>query len=229
MKADQLIDYKIVYSRRRSVGINIGPDSGVVVRAPYRTSLKTIEKIVRSKSKWIKKHLERHSSLIRLNENKEYIDGESHYYRGNEYFLRLVVSERSFVNIIGDIIEIGLKSEEDKIKIKVLLDRWYREMAQELFRGKFNDILLRLKDYNFLPAGFNVRVMKGRWGSCNSKGKITISADLVKLEETYLEYVILHELCHLKHHNHSPEYYRLLSEVFPKWKSVRKDLRRYIR
>jgi predicted metal-dependent hydrolase len=229
MKTGQFIDYKIVYSRRSSIGISVNPDSGIVVRAPYRTSRKTIENIVQSKSSWIKKHLESHSSLIRINNNKEYIEGESHYFRGNEFFLRLVDSERSFININADVIEIGLKVKEDKIKIKVLLERWHREMAQELFREKLNDIIQRFKDHNFSPAGFNVRVMKGRWGSCNSKGKITLSTDLVKLKEIYLEYVILHELCHLKHHNHSPEFYRLLSEVFPQWKSVRKELRRYIR
>jgi hypothetical protein len=70
--------------------------------------------------------------------------------------------------------------------------------------------------------------MKSRWGSCSKKGIITLSTELIKLPDIYIEYVIIHELCHLKHHNHGKEYYNLLSELFPAWKNVRKDLRGYI-
>jgi predicted metal-dependent hydrolase len=71
--------------------------------------------------------------------------------------------------------------------------------------------------------------MKKRWGSCSSKGKIAISYDLIRLDEIYAEYVIIHELCHLKHHNHSSNYYNLLSEVYPEWKKVREELKKYVR
>lgn len=70
--------------------------------------------------------------------------------------------------------------------------------------------------------------MKGRWGSCNSKGRITLSTELIKIDGKYTEYVILHELCHLKHHDHSSAYYKLLAEVYPDWKTVRKELRKYV-
>jgi predicted metal-dependent hydrolase len=71
--------------------------------------------------------------------------------------------------------------------------------------------------------------MKKRWGSCSSKGKIAISYDLIRLDEIYAEYVIIHELCHLKHHNHSANYYKLLSEVYPNWKKVKGELKKFIR
>jgi predicted metal-dependent hydrolase len=70
--------------------------------------------------------------------------------------------------------------------------------------------------------------MRSRWGSCSKQGKITLSTELIKLPDIFLEYVIIHELCHLKHHNHGKEYYKLLSELFPDWKIVRKGLRDYI-
>jgi predicted metal-dependent hydrolase len=69
--------------------------------------------------------------------------------------------------------------------------------------------------------------MKRRWGSCSNKGIITLSTELIKLPDLYLEYVIIHELCHLKHHNHGSGYYKLLSELFPDWKAARKDMRTY--
>jgi hypothetical protein len=80
----------------------------------------------------------------------------------------------------------------------------------------------------FNPAGLVIRTMRRRWGSCSHKGIITLSTELIKLSDLHIEYVIAHELCHLKHHNHGSQYYKLLSEVFPEWKMVRKELRKYI-
>jgi predicted metal-dependent hydrolase len=224
-----MIHYRIVYSKRRSIGITIGPDSGVIVRAPWRTSAKTIENLIQSKSSWIKKHLENHSSFIRLSRDKEYTDGESHYYRGRQFFLRIVQSKTGYIKLYESIIEIGLKIKADKEIVRPLLETWYKRMAEELFRKKLDELLTRYSFYSFSPANFAVRLMKGRWGSCSSKGKITLSSELVKLDDKFTEYVMLHELCHLKHHNHSAEFYQLLSDVYPEWKNVRKELRRYIR
>lgn len=224
-----MIQYKIIYSRRRSIGISIGPDSGVIVRAPYRTSLKIIETLVQSKSEWIKKHLDSHSSIIRINKNKGYKDGESHYFGGRQYLLRIVQSQTSFVKHYEDVIEIGTKMKEADGKVSLLLEKWYKKMAEELFKTKLQELLSRYSRYNFSPTSFVVRSMRGRWGSCSSKGKITLSTELVKLNEKYTEYVMIHELCHLKHHNHSSHFYQLLSEIIPEWKSVRKELRRYVR
>jgi hypothetical protein len=224
-----MIHYKVIYSRRRSIGISIGPDSGVTVRAPDKTSLKTIENLVQSKSAWIKKHLENHSTLIRISQNSEFKDGEFHYFGGRQYPLRILQTGTSYVKHHEDVIEIGVRLKEDKEMVRLLLEKWYKKMAEELFRKKLEELLSRYSDYNFSNAGFAVRSMKGRWGSCTSKGRITLSTELIKLDEKYSEYVLLHELCHLKHHNHSSDYYHLLSEIYPEWKSVRKELRGFIR
>lgn len=224
-----MIQYKVIYSRRRSIGIIIRSDSGVVVRAPFKTSPETIKILIHSKSAWIKKHLEIHSDQIRINQNREYTDGEYHYFGGATYPLRIVQSEKNYVKHYENVIEIGIKAKEEKDKIRLLLEKWYKKMAEELFREKLNKILYQYLHYNFSPTGLIVRNMKGRWGSCTSKGKITLCTELLKIDEKYSEYVILHELCHLHHHNHSSAYYHLLSEVYPEWKTVRKELRRYVR
>jgi hypothetical protein len=82
---------------------------------------------------------------------------------------------------------------------------------------------------NFKPTGLVIRSMKRRWGSCSNRGKITLSTELIRLADIYTEYVIIHELCHLKQHNHGPKYYELLSELFPEWKRVRKEMRAFVR
>jgi hypothetical protein len=222
------IKYQIVFSRRRTISLIVSPEKGVIVRAPYRTSLKTIEKFVNEKSGWIKKNLERHSELIRINHGKLYIDGETHLFMGKEYFLRITESVKPFVNQYDNYIEIGVDKINDSAKIKMLSERWYRLNAREHFVNKLNEILIRYKDFNFSPSKLAVKSLKSRWGSCTSKGRITISSELIKLDEKFTEYVIIHELCHLKYHNHGKDFYRLLGELVPDYKEIRKEMRKYL-
>ena len=229
INTDQIIEYKIVYSRRRSIGISVNPDSGITVRAPYRTSIKKIENLVLSKSVWIKKHLDNYKSATRINSAKVLVDGEPVLFRGKIYHIRFVESKTHFIKLLENNIEIGSRGIEEREKAGQMLEKWYKRIAEEIFRSKFEEILRRFENYHFTPTEFSVRALKRRWGSCTSKGKITISSELVKLDEIFLEYVILHELCHLKHHNHGKDFYKLLSEVFPDWKQRRNEIKRYIR
>jgi predicted metal-dependent hydrolase len=228
LKVSSEIQYRIIFSRRRTISLIVSPDKGVVVRAPYRTSLKSIDRFVQEKSGWIRKHLERHSELTRINTGKEYSDGESHLYMGKEYYLKIVGSDKLFIRQYEDIIEAGTKDTGDILKIKVLLDKWYQQKAQDVFGAKLEELVNRFINYSFSPTGFAVRPLKSRWGSCSSGGRITISSELIKLDPRYAEYVIVHELCHLKHHNHGKEFYRLLEELIPDYRGIRKELRRFL-
>ena len=93
---------------------------------------------------------------------------------------------------------------------------------------KVKELVVKYNSYRFNPSMITIRSMKRRWGSCSSKGRITLNSEMIKIDDIFTEYVILHELCHLKHHNHGAEYYKLLSEIFPDWKNVRKELRKYL-
>jgi hypothetical protein len=228
MEAEKPIEYRIVFSRRRSIGISVGPDTGVIVRAPYRTSLKSIEKMVYSKSDWIRKHQNNFKSSVRLNQAK-IRNGSKVFFRGREYSVVIVNSKTNYIKPIEEIIEIGLKNSEEIEKAGSIMGKWFRSYAEDFFRKKFDEILIRYQDYNFRPAELSVRLLKRRWGSCTSKGKITLSSELLKLDDIYLEYVILHELCHLRHHNHGKEFYKLLEDVFPDWKLRRSELKKFIR
>ncbi|MCX6302199.1 MAG: SprT family zinc-dependent metalloprotease [Bacteroidia bacterium] len=220
------IKYKIVFSRRRSISITVSPDEGVVVRAPYRASHKTIDKFVNEKAGWIKKQTESFSSLTRINKDKKYTDEELHLFMGREYTLKIFQSSQASVYLRNNAIEVSTDGTEGKVKI--LLERWYMTEAAKIITVKMNEIISRYRDYMFSPSDLVVRKLKSRWGSCTSKGKVTISSELVKLDERFTEYVIIHELCHLIYHNHGKEFYKLLGELFPEYKSVRKNLRKYI-
>jgi len=224
------IPYRIRFSRRRTISITVSPERGIVVGAPYRTSAGTIDKIVRGKSEWINRTLEGFRSLKRLDKKDGYSDGDEIMIFGRFHKLRIIPSSTRFVRLSGsNIIEAGVNGEVDPLLVRALLEHWFSTTAKQKLTAMFAEMIEKHRSRGFNPSAFCVRKMKKRWGSCSSKGRIALSYDLIRLDDVFSEYVIIHELCHLKHHNHSSDYYTLLSEVFPGWKSVRKELRTYLR
>lgn len=224
------IEYRVMYSRRRTLSIHVSPFHGVIVRAPYTTSLKRIERFINQKTEWITSCLDSFKTLLRIDNQKGYSDGDQILLFGESYILRLVPVKDSSVRIREDrIIEIGHPGNNDPLLIRTILEKWFKIIAVKELNLRFSDALSKYKRYGFSPSGFAVSTMKKRWGSCSSKGKIAISYDLIRLKGIYADYVIAHELCHLVHHNHSEKYYRLLTEVYPGWETVRKELRKYLR
>lgn len=224
----QDIEFAVVYSGRRTLGISVLPDSSVVVRVPFRTSEKTINRIVQEKAAWIIKHRDNYRKRGNGKITRSYLNGESHLFRGNESVLKIEITKKRFVLFFDSTIQIGLEKENDEKAVKSLLYKGYKTEAARIFPELMEAALIKHENQSFKPTGLIIRSMKRRWGSCSNKGVITLSTELIKLPDLYIEYVIIHELCHLKHHNHGIGFYKLLSELFPEWKSVRKNLRQYI-
>jgi Predicted metal-dependent hydrolase len=222
------IEFKVVYSGRRSIGISVLPDSTVIVRVPYLTSFKTITSIVTDKYGWVIKHRDNYRKLDNSSLNRSYTTGELHLFRGNRSILQIEKSVMPYVRFNDNTIELGTLKTDDSDVIKRLLYKGYKDEALILFPELLQKVVREHQNQMFKPAGLIIRTMKRRWGSCSNKGVITLSTELIKLSDLYIEYVIAHELCHLKHHNHGAHYYKLLSEVFPEWKTVRRELRKYI-
>jgi hypothetical protein len=223
------IEFTVKYSGRRSMGISISPYSGIVARVPYNTSDRKIEEMILKKHDWIIKILKQHQTLIRL-DPEEFVNGAWVIYRGKKHTLKILEADRYYIRRPGEnIIEIGVNGRQEPELIKLMLENWYKSVAKRIIPFRFNEILEKYSGYGFFPWKFTVSTMKKRWGSCSYKGKIAVSYDLIRLDDIYTEYVILHELCHLKHHNHGPGFYKLLSEVFPEWQRLRKELGKIIR
>jgi len=219
------IEYSIIFSRRRTLGISVLTDSSVIVRVPYRTPKKTIIRMVEEKSAWIIRHRDHFKNNRQNKPVRSYTNGSSHLFRGSSYILNISESQRKYVKFNGDTIDIGLKKTDDEISVRKLLQKAYKIEATAHIPVLFSGILLKHENYGFKPTGLIIRSMKRRWGSCSNRGKITLSSELMRLSDKYIEYVIVHELCHLRHHNHGPMFYELLAELYPEWKSVRKEMR----
>lgn len=230
MQSTDNFQYRIIFSRRRTLSIIVSPDKGVIVKAPLRTPVGTIRRFVNEKSDWITKSLKGFNTLIKIDNTEGYSDGDTILLFGIQHKLKLTRSDQYSVRLDDNhTIEASFCDDDNPLIIRAMLESWFKFLAQNKLRGIFREVLTKYRDYGFLPSDFVVRKMKKRWGSCSPGGKIAISYDLIRLDEKYSEYVIIHELCHLRHHNHGSGFYQLLSEIYPGWKNVRDELKKYLR
>ena len=218
--------YKIIYSRRKSVGIIVNSDKSVTVKAPYLTSENSIKRLLSSKSDWIEKHINNQSSRVLTSPREGYIDGAKLLFKGREYILSVVPSTTNQISVEDNIIIAKVKSASEE-KVKLQMDNWYKKQALETFKTRIDELVGLHRSFGFKPTALSVRQMKSRWGSCSRHGRITLNSELVKLDPKYTEYVILHELCHLKEMNHGKGFYDFLGKVCPDYRSLRLELRQF--
>ena len=126
------IEYRIVYSRRRTLGISVLPDSSVIVRVPYRTPAKTISRIVHEKSAWIIKHLDSYAQKEKRKLNSKLIDGEKQLFRGRECVLQILQSKKPVVRFTDNRIEVGLDKVDDQSAVRKLLYLGYKTEALKI-------------------------------------------------------------------------------------------------
>lgn len=110
-------------------------------------------------------------------------------------------------------------------KIKLLVDAWFRKRAQSVFTSRLAVCTKKTKRLGIEFEGeLSLKSMKTRWGSCTKSGRITLNPELVCASRNCIDYVLFHELCHLKAHNHGPAFYKLLSSVCPSWEADKEKL-----
>lgn len=219
------IEYDVRFDSKPYFRVSVDPEGKVHVVAPEGKTREAITERVHKKAPWI---LRQTSYFERLNPNptpRSFIAGETHYYLGRQYRLKLIVSsEKPQVRLKGRFFHVSLPDPSNTKKIETLLHGWYREHAGNLFREYLNRGLLKMKRHGIGVPTLVVRTMKRRWGSCTKNGKILLNLELIKASADCVEYVVMHELCHMVEHNHTVRFYRLLSSLMPNWKKIKEKL-----
>jgi predicted metal-dependent hydrolase len=218
------LSYSIERSRRRTMSIIIRRDGTVAARVPLQTSDRSVEAFITSKAGWVLKHTERILSR-HIGHKKSYTDGEIHPYLGRDITLRIVECGRNRVSFDGETLLIERAGPWDPSMGEALVNSMYRKMALPVFTERMDFILDKFSHYRFKPSSLKVRTTISRWGSCSATGSITLSSNLIKKREELIDYVILHELCHLFHRNHGDGFYKLLLEVCPGYRELRNELK----
>jgi hypothetical protein len=222
---DKLLTCDLKRSDRKTIEISVHPDKSIIVRAPRKISHKELDKVLQKRANWIIKKLQHYEKLEPRHKTKNYIEGEEHQYLGRLYRLKLSSSTVNEVNLSGDTFEITCIEKPEPEKVKELLEEWYWNRAEEAFIKHIDKWWPLFEKRGFSRPRLRIKRMKTRWGSLSTKGNLSLNVDLIKAPEECIEYLVVHELCHLEHHNHGRDYYRLLEELLPDWKERRKKLK----
>ncbi len=218
------ISFTLEFSRRKTLGITVNPDMSVTVTAPEGKDTEAIKKIVRKRAPWILKQQREFEKCMPAVTPREYVSGETWRYLGRQYRLKVYENGAEKVRLKGAFLTVGVKDRSDKRKIREMVEQWYRNRAREYFTVKATHCHELLRKYEVPLPDIRLRVMKTRWGSCTGRGIVLLNPELVKLPSHCVEYVIMHEMCHLKHHDHGTDFYRLLSRVMPDWEKRKERL-----
>ncbi len=215
------IVYNVIFSERSTLGITVDPEMDVLVKAPVGSDLKKIAEKVRKKTPWILKQQHYFLGFFPKITKRKYVSGETHFYMGRQYLLKVTISKKAEVRYKGTSIEVLTPS---KSKTEELVKAWYRERAKIKFAEIAAPIIQRFKKYDVDPTAIYLLEMSKRWGSCTPKGKIILNPELIKAPRACIEYVITHELCHLVHHDHTQKFIDLQTKEMPDWEKWKNKL-----
>ena len=204
--------------------IKVHPDCRVVVSAPQDTDDQQVLNAVEKRGRWIYQQLRDFRKQLEYVTPRQYISGESHYYLGKQHMLKVIVapSDVQGVKMLRGKLEVTVRHKSAE-KVLQLLTDWYKARAREVFARRLTAMLDQALWVSDLPP-LRILTMQTQWGSCSPNGKVTLNPNLVKAPRECIDYVILHELCHLAEHNHSERFYRLMGQVMPDWEKTKKRL-----
>jgi predicted metal-dependent hydrolase len=217
------IQYNLSFATRKSLGIKVSPDGEVNVLAPVNTTLIDISKKVKSKAAWILKQQSFFNSYKPHTPARKFISGETHLYLGRQYKLQIVKGDIDEVKIYRGTMVITSKNN-NAIYLEKILTEWYKAKAVLHFQELLTICLEKFKKYKIEKPILYIRQMQKRWGSCTKAGKIILNTELIKAPKASIEYVIIHELCHLIHYNHNKEFYALQNKLYPNWEKWKEKL-----
>jgi len=216
-------DYQLFLEKRKTVSLTVFPNQSVVVKAPKRAARSKIEDFLRRKSRWVLKQ-QRYFATFKPRAKKEYVSGETFRYLGRSYKLLVRKTEEDeHVSLrYGTLIAFS-RCPENALKTKKLIHDWYSEKARKHFSERLKACI---REYGIVnPPGLVIRLMKSRWGSYSRRtDRICLNLRLIQASKDQIDYVITHELCHIKHAGHDRRFYSLLSRRLPGWKQAKTAL-----
>ena len=225
----QIKDIKVLVYRKNIKNFHLNvlpPDGKVRVSVPFDVSEDTIRLFVIKKYNWVKKHIKAFQDQERQTE-REFISGESHYFKGRRYILKINYAKRPKIEIRNKkYIYFHVPKRYTSLQRQHYYEKWLRkELRRELefLVPKWEKIIgVKVNE-------FRIKKMKTKWGTCNPNAKrIWINLELIKKPTEYLEYIIVHELVHLIEHKHNTRFKELMNKYLPKWETYKRQLNEFI-
>ena len=220
--------FTLLRTQRKTIGITITKDGAVKVAAPIRATERQILEIVNKKASWIIKKLEEIEKSLSSDINeRRYENGSRVFYLGREYVIGICRDygiKRPVIELYPDKINIKLLHDNvfDESQIKAILREWYVKQFEVIIKD-------RISRYSSIigvrPSKVTIKEQKTRWGSCSTKGNINLNWKLVMAPLEVVDYVIVHELSHMRRMDHSYKFWEIVGNILPEYSDRRKWLR----
>lgn len=222
----QRIPYQVAFddNRRTRVAIHVNPDGSVSVDAPHGFDAAAIRNAVQKRARWVVNHVNDANQRYAHVRPKEYVSGEQVLYLGRRYMLKVIhVAEKpAAVRLKGNRLEVETRTgNTDDIKAGVRA--WYRVKGRDYFAKRLDALSQSLPWVSKAPS-FRLLEMQRQWGSCAPSGEIILNPHLIKAPRPCIDYVLIHELAHLKHHDHGPDFWRLIDAHSEGWRKSKHHL-----
>lgn len=220
----QIIEFTVKYSKRKTIGISIKPPDVVTVTAPKGVDEETILKAVKSRGKWIVQKIFELKQMEHLRQEKVYVNGETFMYLGENYALQIVVDNTIKLpetKLYQGKFYVTSPTKEQQ-QIRSAMEKWYRKQTLEKVTER---ISYYQRYFKVQPHAIVVKEQKKRWASCSSKRNLNFNWRCVMAPVWVLDYIVVHEMCHLVHMNHSKEFWALVERIMPDYKRHREWLK----
>ena len=209
-------------SRRKTASVRVH-EGHVSIVVPCDITESRVAEIISKKSQWIKSKLRLYNQVIPV-KPKEYVSGESFSYLGKNYRLKLETGSTAVKLHNGKLTVWMQEGSSNPETIKQALVEWYKNHAEKKLSEKVSRYALIL-DVN--PASIQMKSFKARWGSCSNKGDIQFNWKIILAPNRIVDYVVVHELCHMKQHDHSPAFWNFVAKVLPDYQESKDWLKEF--
>lgn len=222
------IPFQIEFRSRKKLSISVYPELRLEVICPTGYSTDQVLLKVEKRASWVLRQWRYFEQFLPRQPELRFVAGETHLYLGRQYRLKIHASEQESVKLSGGFFHVRSTFHDDPTRTKDLMEQWYRTHAEKLFQKRLRVCTDACPSLRSTTASkIAVRKMTYRWGSCTRSKSIILNLDLVKVPIHCVDYVVVHELCHLKIHDHSPAFYRLLGRCMPDWELRKKRLEEF--
>ncbi len=219
----QKIEYALLFAARKTLGIKVFPDGKVVVSAPENSMENEISGKVHGRARWILRQQKQFAIYQPKTPKRTYRAGETHLFLGRQYKLRLLEGKPNEAKLIHGQFLVTTK-ENSSEKVEDIMKSWYRQHAEIIFSKILDSAFSKFARYKIPFPEIQIKQMEKRWGSCTPSGKILLNLELIKAPRGSIEYVIIHELCHLVHHGHNKDFMKLQEKMMPDWRKWKERL-----
>lgn len=219
------IDFELRYAPRKTLGIKVNPDTSVVVSAPMEVSMEKIHTAVTKKALWILKQKSYFLGMETVHNDIIAKSGFSVSYLGRRYKIMVEDGPKNEVTYKGNLFLVSVKKKSNAQKV---LEQWLKDKAYQKIAEIAKPIIKKFSEQHNAPTEIYFQEMPTRWGSCTVKNKLIFNPRLIHVPKRCIEYVVMHELCHIVHKNHSQKFFDLLTHMMPDWEKRKIILDSYI-